>query len=171
MTDTLDDLPDLAPARPVWLITLADLALLLVGFFVLVQATQLDRRALANGLREGFGVTAPVEPMAVSAGAASGFATGSAVLPDPPAALIDWARGALRDRRVTLRLAGAVDGTPGDRDLATGSAPLLAADRSRAVAVALIAAGLPPERLTLAPAARPGRRGVTVTMQFAGDRP
>ncbi|MFZ5796341.1 MAG: flagellar motor protein MotB, partial [Pseudomonadota bacterium] len=35
--------------------TLADLALLLVGFFVLLQASQqLDRAALARGLRAGF---------------------------------------------------------------------------------------------------------------------
>ena len=41
------DLLDPPPARPLWLWTLADLALLLVGFFVLVQAT--DRQALAKG--------------------------------------------------------------------------------------------------------------------------
>ncbi|MFX5817433.1 flagellar motor protein MotB, partial [Acinetobacter baumannii] len=52
-----DDLPDLTPSRPIWLMTLADLALLLVGFFVLLQASQqLDRAALARGLRAGFGV-------------------------------------------------------------------------------------------------------------------
>ena len=170
MTDA-DDLPDLAPARPLWLVTLADLALLLVGFFVLVQTSQLDRTALANGLRQGFGVRTPAEPMAVSAGAANGFAPGSAVLPGTPAALIDWARGALRDPRVTLRVSGSVDGTSRDREPVTHSAAVLAADRARAVAVALLAAGLPADRLTLGTAARPARRGVTVTMHYAGDRP
>ena len=44
--------PEAAPARPIWLVTLADLALLLVGFLVLVQATGAERRpALLNGLR------------------------------------------------------------------------------------------------------------------------
>ena len=47
--------PDATAAKPLWLITLADLALLLVGFFVLVQATSLDRAALAKGLRAGPG--------------------------------------------------------------------------------------------------------------------
>lgn len=168
----LDDLPDVAPGRPVWLVTLADLALLLVGFFVLLQATQqLDRRALARGIREGFGVTAAAEPMAVSAGAMDGFAAGSAALPAPPAPLIGWAREALRDPRVVLRITGAIDGTPGDVDPLTRSGAVLAADRARATAVALIAARLPADRLTLATAARARGRGVVVTMQFQGDRP
>lgn len=168
----LDDLPELAPARPPWLITLADLALLLVGFFVLLQANRhLDRTALAQGLRAGFGVAADPTPMAVAAGAMSGFAAGSAALPSDGVALAGWAREALRDPRVTLLLTGAVDGSPADRDPATGSAAVLAADRARAVAVALIGAGLPADRLTLAAAARPGRRGVTVTTAYAGTRP
>lgn len=167
----LDDLPDVVPGRPVWLVTLADLALLLVGFFVLLQATQqLDRRALARGIREGFGVTA-AEPMAVSAGALNGFAAGSAALPTPPAPLIGWAREALRDPRVVLRITGAVDGTPRDVDPLTRSGAVLAADRARATAVVLIAARLPADRLTLATAARARGRGVVVTMQFQGDRP
>lgn len=168
----LDDLPDLAPGRPVWLVTLADLALLLIGFFVLLQASQqLDRHAIAKGIREGFGVVVPADPIAVSADAESGFAAGSATLPAPPVALIDWAREASRDRRVVLRVTGAVDGTPTDVDALTHSGAVLAADRARAIAVALIAAGLPADRLTLATAARPGRRGGIVTMQFEGDRP
>ena len=36
---TLDDPLSPAPGKPLWLMTLADLALLLVGFLVLVQAT------------------------------------------------------------------------------------------------------------------------------------
>jgi hypothetical protein len=135
-----DDLPDLTPSRPIWLMTLADLALLLVGFFVLLQASQqLDRAALARGLRAGFGVRDAVapssvptpEPMAVSAGAIRGFAPGSAVLPTAPDALIGWAREATRDRRVLLRVAGAVDGSPADVDPVTGSGAVLAAVGAR----------------------------------------
>lgn len=165
------ELPDAAPARPVWLMTLADLALLLVGFFVFLQASQqLDQRALAKGIREGFGVqtAAPaVEPMAVSAGSVAGFVPGSAVLPQAPDALIAWARESTRDPRVILRVAGAVDGSAADVDPVTGSGAVLAADRARAVATALILArAVPADRITLS-AARPGRRAVTVTTGFA----
>ncbi|MFA6123325.1 MAG: flagellar motor protein MotB [Sphingomonas sp.] len=174
-----DDLPDLAPTRPIWLMTLADLALLLIGFFVLLQASQqLDRAALARGLRAGFGVRdtlAPSaiptpEPMAVSAGAMRGFAPGSAALPTTPDGLIAWARDAARDTRVTLRVAGAVDGSPADVDPLTGSGAVLAADRARAVASALLLGhAVPANRITIA-AARPGQRGVTVSTGFAGGR-
>ena len=168
---TDDDVPDIAAPRAVWLMTLADLALLLVGFFVFVQASQqLDQGALAKGMREGFGVrdvARSAEPMAVSAGSMSGFAQGSALLPQTPEALIGWARDATRDPRVTLRVSGAVDGTTGDVDPATGSGAVLAADRARAVAAALlIARAVPADRITLG-TARPGRRAVTVTTGFA----
>ena len=165
------DLPDTAPARPVWLMTLADLALLLVGFFVFLQASQqLDKGALAKGIREGFGVhesAAVAEPMAVSAGSIGGFAAGSAVLAQAPDALIGWARDSTRDGRVILRVSGAVDGTSADVDPVTGSGAVLAADRARAVAAALILAhAVPADRIALS-AARPGRRAVTVTTGFA----
>ncbi|WP_353204096.1 flagellar motor protein MotB [Sphingomonas sp.] len=164
-------LPDIAPARPVWLMTLADLALLLVGFFVFLQASeQLDKGALAKGMREGFGVydrAVAREPMAVSAGSVTGFAVGSAVLRQPPDALIGWARDSTRDPRVVLRVAGAVDGSADDVDPVTGSGAVLAADRARAVAtVLLVTHAVPADRVTLS-AARPGRRAVTVTTGFA----
>jgi hypothetical protein len=84
-----------APAgRPLWLITLADLALLLVGFFVLVQATQhVDRRALADGFRAGFGAEAQTEQaIPVAAAGMMNFARGSATLPGSANGLIAWAR-------------------------------------------------------------------------------
>lgn len=166
-----DELPDIAHARPVWLMTLADLALLLVGFFVFVQASQqLDRRALARGMREGFGVheTQSVEPIAVTAGAVAGFASGSATLPQSSDGLVAWAREATRDPRVTLRIAGSVDGSPGDVDPLTHSGAVLAADRARAVAsVLLVAHAVAADRLSIvtAPASR---RGVAVTTAFSG---
>ena len=157
-----DALPELGSSRPVWLMTLADLALLLIGFFVFLQASQtLDRHALAKGLREGFGVrdsarTEPADPIAVSVGALRGFAPGSAVATQSPDALIAWAREATRDRRVTLRIAGAVDGSPGDVDPVTGSGALL------------VAHAVPADRLSIVSTARPLGRSVTVSTGFAG---
>jgi len=167
---TADD--PLAPclARPLWLVTLADLALLLVGFLVLVHATSLDTRALAGGLREGFGVAAPAprpEPMPVAAAAMGGFAPGSAALPASPARLSAWAAEALRDPRVTLRIAGAVDGSARDVDPLSRSGAVLAADRARAVAAAL--APVAGRRMAVA-TDRPARAQVTVTLAFSGER-
>lgn len=170
-----DDLPEIGQSRPVWLMTLADLALLLVGFFVFIQASQqLDQHALAKGMREGFGVEdnvkhTPADPMAVSVGAMHGFSPGSAVPTQAHGALVAWAREATRDSRVSLRISGAVDGTPGDVDPVTGSGAMLAADRARAVAtVLLVAHAVPADRLTIVSAARPLGRFVTITTGFAG---
>jgi hypothetical protein len=81
--------------------------------------------------------------------------------------LIGWARESTRDRRVILRVSGAVDGSAADVDPVTRSGAVLAADRARAVATALLVAhAVPADRITLA-AARPGRRAVTVTTGFA----
>lgn len=166
-----DDFPVSPPGRPLWLITLADLALLLVGFFVLLQANQqLDRKALANGIRAGFGAPAeqaPADPLPVAAAGMFNFAPASAALPTAPDSLVAWAREALRDPRVSLRITAAVDGTPADVDPATGSAAVLAADRARAVAAAL--APVAADRLVILTADRPSRRQVVVTLAFTGE--
>ncbi|MDB5694995.1 MAG: hypothetical protein JWN21_538 [Sphingomonas bacterium] len=141
--------------KPLWLMTLADLALLLVGFLVLIQATT-DRDALARGLRDAFG-RIETAPIPVAAAVAS-FAPGSAVLTDP-ATLVSWARTELRDPRVTITVTGAAEASEG---------VLLAVDRARAVLAALVAADLPAERLQLATARSPGRRA-TLTLAFAGE--
>ncbi|MDB5677902.1 OmpA family protein [Sphingomonas bacterium] len=162
-----DALLDPPPARPLWLWTLADLALLLVGFFVLVQAT--DRQALAKGLREGFGgaVVDSVKPDPIPlAAAAVAFAPGSAV-PQSPAALAEFATVNLHDPRASLRVSGGTMGQS-DVDPATGSADLLAADRARAVAAYLINHGIAADRLIIA-AAGTGRRNALVTVSFTGD--
>ncbi|QDZ09248.1 OmpA family protein [Sphingomonas panacisoli] len=157
---------DAPPSRPLWLWTLADLALLLVGFFVLVQAT--DRRALAKGLREGFGATAPdVTPDPIPlAVAAVGFAPGSASI-QSDAGLIDFATANLRDPRASLRVSGGATGA-GDVDPATGSADLLATDRARAVTAYLIGHGIAAGRITIASASTAGRTAL-VTVSFTGD--
>jgi hypothetical protein len=150
--------------RPVWLITLADLMLLLVGFFVFLQANALPGRALAQGLREGFGVAAPV-PMPVETATIGGFAPGFASLPTSDA--LAWAEHAARDPRVAIRVIGGTDGSPSDVDRATGSAAILAADRARAV-VAALAPKVSPDRLSIE--TRPGAgRAVQLHLGFAGD--
>lgn len=170
-----DDFPAAPAGRPLWLITLADLALLLVGFFVLLQANQnLDHKALASGFRAGFGVSsveaadkgAP-DPLPVAAAGMFNFAPGSAALPAAPDSLIAWAREATRDPRVSLRVTASVDGTAADVDPATGSAVVLAADRARAVAAAL--APVAANRLVILTADRPSRRQVVVTLAFTGE--
>ena len=171
-----DEFPLPVAGRPLWLVTLADLALLLVGFLVLVNASQrIDRHALARGFRQGFGTTdapaaPPPAPMPVAAIMSTDFATGSAIPAVPPAALIDWARTETRDPRVLLTVTGSVDGSPGDIDRVTGGATILAADRARTVAAALIAAqAVAPNRLAIATNPRTGRRAVVATLAFAGE--
>lgn len=176
-----DLFPDTRAARPIWLMTLADLALLLVGFFVLVQASQtIPRQALARGIREGFGATEPrsqaspvADPMPVGVGAMAGFMPGSSSLPHATDSLAAWAGDALRDPRVTLRITGFVDGSTADVDPVTGSGTLLAVDRARAVAQALATSGhVPADRMTIAGTTTAGgaRRDVIVTIAFAGER-
>lgn len=170
--------PDASPARPIWLVTLADLALLLLGFFVLVMAHQgADRRALVDGVRQGFGGTAtPLmkvapDPAPVAAAAMFDFAPGSSDLPTAPDAVIAWAREATRDDRVMIRVTGYADGSARDVDRLTGSAALLASDRARAIAAALAdAKALPRGRVVIASSVMPGRRGVYLTIAFAGER-
>jgi hypothetical protein len=159
----MTDDPLAPPAtRPLWLVTLADLALLLVGFFVLMQANRLPPQEIARGLAEGFGVEASALP--VEAQALRDFSPGSAAPPDTQA-LVAWARTATRDPRVALTVTGATDGSPADR--VQGSAALLAADRARAVAAALAQAGV--TRTRIATDARPAGRHVIVTLAFAGE--
>jgi len=160
---------EIAPARSVWLITLADLALLLIGFFVLLQAhREADRARLFAGLRSGFGVEASalIDPMAVARARVDRYAPGSAAA--DLAATIAWARDAARDKRTVITITGSTAPT-GDVDSATGSAAILAADRARAVAAALVAQGaVSPDRLILRVA--PGSsRSVTLSVGFAGD--
>ena len=162
-----DDLLDPPAGRPLWLWTLADLALLLVCFCELIQAT--DRQALARGLREGFGVATPdtpqPDPIPLAAGAVA-FAEGSA-MPKAPETLIAFARASLADPRASLRVSGGTAGAK-DVDPSTGSADLLATDRARAVAAFLVDHGIAADRVAIA-SATTGRRAVLVTVSFTGD--
>lgn len=152
-----DDSFAAAPAKPSWLVTLADLALLLVGFLVLVQATT-NREALARSLRHRFGAQTEA-PVPVAATAAL-FATDSATLTQS-APLIAWAREALADPRVAVTVTGSVASTE-------RGGILLAADRARVVVAALVVAGLPADRLAIATTRAAGARA-TLTFAFAGE--
>lgn len=170
------EFPSPAPGRPAWLVTLADLGLLLVGFFVLLQANQsADHKAIARALRNSFGGEAapvPAQPMPLATALVDGFAPGSAAMPRAIPEIVGWARDISRDDRTALTITGSVDGSAADVDPATGSGALLAADRARAVAAEL-AHALPGVRLAIIATpdpAGPQRRGVQVNLGFAGNR-
>lgn len=173
---SLSRFDDAVGGRPVWLVTLADLALLLIGFFVFLQASQIDRRALTNAIRRGFDappIATMPEPIALDHAVVRGFATGDATLPADVARGARWLRGAASDRRTRLRVTGHVDGSDDDRDALTGSAALLASDRARAVAAALVASGaIPGDRIAIATDTAATGRHVTLAIGFAGaDEP
>lgn len=153
--------------RPPWLTTLADLSLLLVGFFVFLQANQEDPALLAAGFRAGFAAEEPTA-MPVERATMSDFAAGSAILLRTEAVLA-WARAATRDPRTTLHIVGQVDGSSADVDPLTGSGPILAADRARAVAALLVRSGATaPDRIVLS-SGRGARRAV-LTLGYDGGR-
>lgn len=163
-------------ARPIWLMTLADLALLLVGFFVFLQAIARQdaatQAAVNASIRGAFGGDAALaEPnVAVDANIVAGFATGSATLPTTPDALLEWTINGARDARTRVLVTGYADGTPDDID-DSGSALALASARAAAVASAIETAGIPADRLRIAAALAPtgqqaSARRVTVTISF-----
>ncbi|MFD1786096.1 flagellar motor protein MotB [Sphingomonas floccifaciens] len=162
---TIDHILDDEPRRSIWLVTLADVMMLLVGFFVFLQVNpNVDARALSQSMREGFGLATDV-PIALEANVVQGFAPGSAVL--PPHDIAAWVRAVTTDPRTTVRVTGGTDGTPGDVDPRTQSGAILAVDRARAVAAA-IAADVPAGRIAID--TRPGAgRAVQLTISYDGE--
>jgi flagellar motor protein MotB len=152
------------PGRPLWLITLADLSLLLVGFFVFLQATahkeQKQQAAIQAGIRQAFGGE-PEPRLAVDANLIGGFVRGSADLPRGSGQVIGWSRDALTDPRTRLLVTGYADGSAEDRH--QGSALALAALRADAVAASL---SVPPDRLRVDAGIAPGARRVTLTISY-----
>lgn len=162
-------LEDDGPRRRAWLMTLTDLFMLLLGFFVFLQANRtLDARAIGDGIRGAFGVTSAVAPMTVDAAAITGFAPGSAQLGTSPASALAWAREAMRDPRVVITVVGATDGTTGDVDPVTGSAAILAAERAR-VAAAILTRAVPADRLRIETGG--GGRIAVLHIGFVGEAP
>ena len=167
--------------RPLWLTTLADLGLLLVGFLVLVHATGIDDHGkIAKSIRAAFDAPMPEATaaaplpaaMPVDIGRIGSFVIGSAT-PSPAAldSLANWARGAASDPRTEIILSGATDGSSADVDADSGSAAILAADRARAVAAGLIARGVvAPDQIRFESMTAARMRAVTATIGFRGKR-
>lgn len=141
--------PAIRVQRSIWLMTLADLALLLIGFFVFIQATSRfddeTRAELAAGIRDAFAGSQSVSralppPVAVDVNILSGFSTGSAELPRAPTTMIAWAEASATDPRTHLLITGFADGSAADS--LDGSALALAAARAGAVAARIESAGI-----------------------------
>ncbi|NJC34759.1 hypothetical protein GGR88_002273 [Sphingomonas jejuensis] len=152
----------MTPTRPLWLMTLADLALLLLGFMILVHSVgqgPSGKDAIGDGIREAFGgAPAPATEIPLDVNGLAGFAPGDASLPIDPTPLLDWAAEATRDPRSRLVITGEADPTEG---LA------LAARRAAAMADAIQADGrVAADRLRLDTRLSPARRQVTLSVSF-----
>lgn len=158
------------PSRPLWLITLADLSLLLVGFFVFMQATahkpERQRAAIEASIRGAFGGNGNgngnANELAVQANSVDGFVPGSADLPIDIDSLSAWARDALTDPRTRLVITGYADGSVSDQ-LASSS---LALAGLRAEAVADTLTGVARDRIRASAAVMPGARRVTLVISY-----
>lgn len=151
---------------PRWAVSFADLSLLLLGFFVLMQAHQARPEELAAGLRSAFGEKASRQ--------AGGDYRASAIF--QPGEAILMADAAQRFAR--MGAAAQAGGAPiqiVSRGTDAGTHRFdrweLAAARAAAVARALRAGGLDEKRITLAmPAAAPdtSREGQVITVISGG---
>ena len=145
-----------APAR--WAMSFADLCLLLLGFFVILQAQHGQAGAVSDSLRASFG--GPARAGDGGDAAADLFEPGEAVF-----------RPGAADR---LRLVGAQAGTRRVRVESSGADAVarrfdaweLAAARAASVARAVAAGGIAPERIELVmlPARTAGAQRIAVRM-------
>lgn len=137
-----------AARAPRWVVSFADLCMLLLGFFVILHARADDPRAVADGMRRAFG-----SPGA-GAGAARLFHAEyrADALFQPGEAVFRPGQAALLAR--VARAAGAgilrVESHGADPDARRFDAWELAAARTAAVARALRAAGVPESRIEIA---------------------
>jgi len=146
----------IAARNPRWVLSFADLCLLLLGFFVLLHARADDRPAVAAGLRAAFGGAPGVQTPAPYP-AATLFERDQAVFRPGRAAPLEalGRRAAKSGATVTIESRGT------DRATRRFDAWELAAARTAAVARAVRAGGLDERRITITmPPARAG----------AGDR-
>lgn len=135
--------------RSRWALSFADLCLLLLGFFVLLQANQATRDEALSGLNGYFaGMTAPHK---ADLPADQLFEPGEALLSDSGRAKLLAAVRPIADGKSTIRIQSL--------GLAQGrhrfDAWDLSAARLGAVARALVAAGITPERVQIAGLAEP----------------
>ena len=130
---------------PRWAVSFADLCLLLLGFFVLVQAHQARPDQLAAGLRSAFGETAAARPNP-SWTADSLFQPGEAVLTAAAAARFAGLGAEAQAAKARVQIIS--EGTGG----ATKRFDRweLAAARAAAVARAMRAGGVAEDRVTIA---------------------
>jgi outer membrane protein OmpA-like peptidoglycan-associated protein len=167
-----------------WVMTLADLALVLLGFAMLLHATAdldaADRDRVVSGIRSAFsddkadveGQAPAADRLPVDINVMTGFHPGDATLPAPPAALVAWLRDVTTDPRSRVVVAGRADGSAADVDQASGSSTILAARRAEAVAAAITRAGVvPADRLTIttlppAATATPANRRAELSVTF-----
>jgi flagellar motor protein MotB len=131
-------------SRARWALSFADLSLLLLGFFVLLQANQANRVQTLAGLNSYFG--ALESPHQADLPADQLFERGEALLSDAgKAKLIGAVRQMLKDKRaIRIQSLGLA---PGEHRFDAWD---LSAARLGAVARALVAAGLAPERVRIA---------------------
>ncbi|MBN8831549.1 MAG: OmpA family protein [Sphingomonadales bacterium] len=130
--------------RSRWALSLADLCLLLLGFFVLLQANEAQRDAALTGIGTYFGAIAA--PVQVDLQAEALFEPGEALLSDAgEIALLKAAEPLAHSSQIIQ-----IQSIGLDRGLYRFDAWDLAAARLGAVARALSAAGVPQSRLRIA---------------------
>ena len=129
---------------PGWALSFADLTLLLLGFMLILQAQTVDRRKLAEGMREAFHGAGP--PPAHSEAASGLFAPGEAVLLPAARNRLERLGKAAATAHHGLRLESRGADTSGSR-LDRWE---LAAARTAAVARALAAGGVAERRISVA---------------------
>jgi flagellar motor protein MotB len=150
---------------PRWALSFADLTLVLLAFFVLLQSQRNDPASLAAGVRKAFGNDAHSIVLQRLLPAAPMFEQGEAVLrPEARAALVAIGREALAGGAVVRVASLGVDASSARFD-----GWELAAARAAAVARAIASAGLNQRRIdiaipaTAAAAAGQGQR-ISVTL-------
>ncbi|WP_076071909.1 flagellar motor protein MotB [Sphingomonas montana] len=142
-----------------WLMSFADLCLLLLGFFVLLQAQRGQAGAVSAGMRAAFGGVTGASN--ASDAAADWFEPGEAVFRAGVADRLRVLGAQAGTRRVTVESRGA------DRSGRRFDAWELAAARAAAVARAVAAGGVDPARvdLVMTPSHEAGAQVIVVRMR------
>ena len=151
-----------------WVLSFADLTLLLLAFFVMMQAQVGDRLKLAAGMRGAFGGSAGADSSVEGFAAARIFEAGEAILKPAEAVRLKaiGAAAAKAKQRVVIASQGR------DGQSARLDAWEMAAARTTAVARAVRMGGLPDAMIEIAippmrAGERPGGQRITV-QQIAG---
>lgn len=130
--------------RARWALSFADLCLLLLGFFVLLQASQANRDQALAGLNQYFGAVAAPEQADLPAEQL--FAPGEALLSETGRAALGRAARPFLAGKGLIRIQS-IGLAPGEQRFDAWD---LSAARLGAVARALVAAGVAPQRVRIA---------------------